>query len=129
MIKTKKERRVEKARRIANRKLIKTYPFLMPYNVWSGKKIKGYNYEFTWADDLPTGWNKAFGSLMWEDFKNALKPGDYIHFEQIKEKYGQLRMYCSASQEIQDIIDAYSHLSENICIKCGKPDVHMIDTG
>lgn len=130
MVKNKKERRAIKARRIANKKLIKKYPFLMPYNVWTGKKLEDYKYNFTWADDLPEGWNKAFGDMMWEDFKNALKkPGEYIQFQQIKEKFGELRVYCSAPESIQNIISAYSHCSQNICIKCGKPDVHIIDTG
>ncbi len=130
MRKNKKQRTEEKRRRLVNKKLIKKYPWLKPYNVWTGKIWKNYNYETTWADDLPNGWRKAFGDMMFEEIDEVLKrTNTTIYIEQIKEKYGQLRFYCNAHQEVQDIINDYSTLSENICIVCGKPDVPMLDTG
>jgi len=130
MRKNKKQRKEAKRRRLVNKKLIKKYPWLKPYNVWTGKTWKDYNYETTWADDLPNGWRKAFGDMMFEEIDEVLKrTNTTIYIEQIKEKYGQLRFYCNAHQEIQEIIDDYSKLSENICIVCGKPDVSMLDTG
>lgn len=128
--KNKKQRIREKRIKIKNKKLIKQWAFLKPYNVWTGKPLKHYNYEFTWADDIPKGWRKAFGDMMFEEIGEVLKrTHTSIYIEQIKEKFGQLRFYCSAHQEVQDIIDNYSTLSENICIVCGKPDVPMLDTG
>lgn len=130
MRKNKKQRTEAKRRRLVNKKLIKKYPWLKPYNVWTGKIWKDYNYETTWADNLPSGWRKAFGDMMFEEIDEVLKrTNTTIYITQIKEKYGQLRFYCNAHQEVQDIIEDYSRLSENICIVCGKPDVPMLDTG
>ena len=128
--KNKKQRIREKRIKIKNKKLIKQWAFLKPYNVWTGKTWKDYRYETTWADDLPRGWRKAFGDMMFEEIDKVLKQTNTtIYIEQIKEKYGQLRFYFSGTDEIHDIVEKYSILSENICIKCGKPDVPMLDTG
>ena len=130
MRKNKKQRKEAKRRRLVNKKLIKKYLWLKPYNVWTGKIWKDYNYETTWADDLPSGWRKAFGDMMFEEIDEVLKrTNSKIYIEQIKEKFGELRFYCQAPREVQDIINDYSTLSENICIFCGKPDVPMISTG
>ena len=130
MRKNKKERKRIKRERIKNKKLIKKYSWLKPYNVWTGKPFKHYHYETTWADDLPSGWRKAFGDMMFEEIDEVLKrTNSSIYIEQIKEKFSELRIYCQAPREVQDIINDYSALSVNICIKCGKPDVPIIDTG
>ena len=42
-------------------------------------------------------------------------------WEDIKEKYGTLRLYASATQEIQDVLDKYEYMSYGYCIGCGKP--------
>lgn len=119
-----------KSRRIQNKKLIKKYPWLKPYDLWTGKIWKDYRYETTWADDLPRGWRKAFGDMMFEEIDKVLKQTNTtIYIEQIKEKYGQLRFYFSGTSELHDIVEKYSTLSGNICIKCGKPDVPMLNTG
>ena len=130
MRRNKKERKRIKKERIKNKKLIKKYSWLKPYHVWSGRPLRPYHYEFTWADDLPNGWRKAFGDMMFEEIDEVLKrTNSKIYIEQIKEKFGELRFYCQAPREVQDIINDYSTLSQNICIKCGKPDAPMIDTG
>lgn len=127
---TKKFRKRAKAIKLRNKKLLKQYPWLYPYNEWTGKKLKDYNYEFTWADDIPNGWFKSFGMMMIDEIDQELKRvRSYISIQQIKEKFGSLRFYCSAPSGVQDIISKYSHCSENICVICGKPDVYMIDTG
>lgn len=47
---------VEKSRiRIANKKLIKEYPFLLPRNRWTGEVCSDYNYEYTELDAMPEG--------------------------------------------------------------------------
>ena len=130
MRKNKKERKRIKRERIKNKRLVKKYRFLKPYNVWTGKIWKGYKYETTWADDLPKGWIKAFGILMFDEINEALKKTNgTIYIEQVKEKWGRATIYCQAPREVRDIIEDYSTLSENICVRCGKPDVPMIDTG
>lgn len=61
--------------------------------------------------------------------KEAGLENEFMIYE-IKEKYGQNRLYHSGgTKEIDDIIDKYECLSENICVSCGKPDVPMINDG
>ena len=117
--------------------LVVKYPFLMP-KYWNRETMQyevdpDYNYKFTELDAMPDGWRKAFGEMMCEEIYNALVEcgglDDYMILD-IKEKYGQLRWYSSPSyKEVEEIIDKYSVLSENICIICGKPDVPMTNNG
>lgn len=55
-----------------NRELIEKYPFLMPYNRWTGKTHEDFDYSYTELDAMPEGWRKAFGEQMCEDIKNSL---------------------------------------------------------
>lgn len=49
------------------------------------------------------------------------KPVDIV-FYQIKEKYGQLRVYCcSRNCRIEDILDRYEEKSACVCDVCGRP--------
>jgi uncharacterized Zn finger protein (UPF0148 family) len=49
-----------------------------------------------------------------------------FRFLQVKEKYGQMRLYHSgASEEVNDILDKYEFLSEQVCSECGKPAIAM----
>ena len=83
------------------------YPFLIPWNRWSGKliteakdggywpgvpdKVPEYDYEFTEADDMPDGWWIAFGEQMCDEIKEALiEDGDLDRWRivQLKEKWG-----------------------------------------
>ena len=99
----------------------------------------GYTDEFIWVtiildsaiptytelDDMPDGWRKAFGIKMCKEIKAELKKHNYLRkyrITQIKEKFGGLRWYDAGSpQSIFDIISKYGHLSQTICINCGKP--------
>ena len=99
-----------------NKALIEKYPWVVPTNDWSGKKItdctgpdgeKGfwpgapeqhpeYDYEYTLLDDMPDGWRIAFGDEMVERIHQELVRHDYVdkyHVVQIKEKFGTLRWY------------------------------------
>ena len=117
--------------------LINKYPFLMP-TYWNRETMqyetdKDYKYDFTLLDEMPDGWRKAFGEMMCEEIYNALVECDGLddyRIEDIKEKLGSLR-WCSypSYKEVEEIIDKYSVLSENICIICGKPDVPMTNNG
>ena len=111
-----------------NKQLIEQYPFLMPYNIWTGKPIEDYDYEYIWLDDMPDGWRNAFGLQMCEELKQALleEGGKKLLSEykivQIKEKFGYLRWYDSwTTKKVQDIIHKYEDLSARTCIQCGKP--------
>ena len=132
MEKNKKQRIAEKRIKIRNKKLVKKYPWIIPRNVWTGKIPKDYDYSYTvW--ELPRGWHKAFGQMYLEELGAAVKEAglenDFMIY-QIKEKYGSLRVYTNGvTENIHRIIDKYEHLSEDICIGCGKPDVPMINDG
>lgn len=110
-------------KKIKNWFLVKKYPFLQCRNVWSGKKL---GYDFTWLDDMPQGWRKAFGMNIVKEINKAL--GNYrkdYHITQIKEKYGRLCWYDNgAPEEIYDkickIVDKYEEISKHTCLICGK---------
>ena len=110
-----------------NKKLCEKYPFL--------KINDDDSYESTWADDMPEGWWIAFGELMCDEIKEELIRCNYLdeyEIVQVKEKYGQLRIYDDGIPKgckVWDIISKYSVLSENICGVCGKPDVPMMTHG
>ena len=128
-----------------NKRLCDAYPFLIPSNRFSGKRInsgeKGYwpgtpevmpewDYEYTELDEMPDGWRKAFGEQMCEEIKQALLRYkdvgetllDRYRIVQIKEKYGYLRWYDNFSTvEIQEIIRKYEIISQYTCINCGAP--------
>ena len=111
------------------------YPFLIPRYDWSGEIVKDYDYTSTYLDDIPVGWKIAFGEMMCEEIKQELVRCNYLNeyrILQIKEKYGGLRWYDNGTPigcKVQEIIDKYSVLSENICIICGKPDVPLTNNG
>lgn len=111
---------------MTNKKLIEKYPFLDP----------GIEYNITWLDDMDPGWRKAFGEDFCEELLQALKDDDYsiaekdddfdgFRFEQIKEKYGSLRIYYNGhpigKYRTRDTIAKYEELSKYICGHCGKP--------
>lgn len=126
-----------------NRELCERYPFLIPWNRWSGVLITEagnggfypgdpetkveYDWEFTELDSMPTGWRKAFGEQMCEEIRQALIEDDELdswRIVQLKEKYGGMRLYDNGykrGSRVPGIIDKYSLLSERTCIKCGKP--------
>lgn len=121
-----------------NKELCKRYPFLIPRNCWSDKiswdtykDTKKYSY--TLADDFPKGWWKAFGLMLCEELRQDLIKCNYLYqfrLAEIKEKYGGLRIYPGPIPDTSnawEIIENYSIVSENICIRCGRPDVHMIN--
>lgn len=118
-----------------NRKLCERYPFLIPLNEWTGKPIKDYDYEWTYLDDIPEGWKKAFGIQMCEELRDILLEADYLDKYQVvqaKEKYGSLRWYsngypASVDDKYHAWLKKYEYLSEKTCIRCGKPGTMRYD--
>ena len=119
-----------------NKKLCDKYPFL----TWHGDPLYiGYDeehepdYSYTWEDELPEGWRKAFCPKMWDELKAILEKADYVdkfRFVQIKEKYGTLRLYHEGVPEkiyaeVEEWEAKYDRLSEKTCIHCGKPAKYM----
>ena len=107
---------------------MKSTPWLTPYNIWTKKPLEDYNYEQTWADDIPEGWRLAFGDQMIEELDQLLKKyslEDKYRIVQIKEKFGGLRWYDDGFskegyEEYRDWLCKYEDLSVKTCISCGK---------
>ena len=115
-----------------NKKLVERYPWLLPYNVWTDKVPKDYDYAYTEADSFPDGWRKAFFKEMHEELREELIRCNFLdkfRVMQIKEKYGSLRYYtCSIPKDckVNEIIRKYEFLSGYICIDCGKLGVPVV---
>lgn len=132
----KKAIKKKKKERLRNKKLIKQYPWLQPLD-WYGRPIKHFDYSSTWLDDMEPGWCIAFGMMMVKEIDAILHKAHYereYQVVQIKEKYGALRWYDNGApheiyDELQQVKDKNSYLSENICAHCGKPDVYMTFSG
>lgn len=129
-----KELKEKKRIKLKNKKLLKKYPWLTPTDWWSRRlKPKQHKYEWTLLDELPKGWVKAFGEMMCEELdqvliKNAIKDDFYIL--QVKEKWGRMEIYHNhCIDEVSQVINKYSTLSENICSHCGRPDTRITNCG
>ena len=109
------------------------YPFWKSYNRWNGAFM---GYYYTEYEAIPCGWRKAFGKELTKELKEAIKKEkkriwkekhkivktrDLLRWEQIKEKYGTLRLYCGTTREINKVIRKYELLSQAYCIECGAP--------
>lgn len=112
-----------------NKKLLEKYPWLYPVSEYTGKPLEDYDYSFTWMDDIPLGWNIAFGKQMVEELGALLEKYNYqdeYSICQIKEKFGGLRWYdngfpTEGYEEYKEWLDKYEELSFKTCIDCGKP--------
>lgn len=115
-----------------------------------------YTHKYPWFKGwywcFPKGWFNAFGKFMLNDIDELLDMyGCAIKIYDLKEKYGELRMYFNCDYEvsywdeeysdeaietlthcqemIEEIVDKYSHISRYICMVCGKLDTPMLDIG
>lgn len=116
-----------------NKELCRKYPFLLPRGGYNDEVPEDYDYSYTELDSFPDGWRISFGEMMCEELAKNLNKTDNLNtfrFDDIKEKWGSIRIYHHGGNDDTDmIIEKYSHLSENICIICGKPDVYMTNRG
>lgn len=108
-----------------NKELCERFPFLIPYSIWTGEIIDGYEYEYTILDEMPGGWRTAFGEQMCQEVLDAISINDwkeYYHVVSIKEKYGELVWHGNfTSTQLMDVLEKYTKLSRHTCITCGKP--------
>lgn len=121
----------EKINSFKNKRIVKKYPFFLPYNVWTGELDKNYDYSYTYLDTIPTGWRKNALKCAKELVKLYKENGhlDYLknkyRISQLKEKFGEMRWYdFGAPKEIYDehlaIIRKYEGRSAFICCDCGR---------
>lgn len=110
---------------VMNNELVKVFPWLGVNRLY----IESYEpgYVWTWLNEIPDGWRKAFGWELISEINNiyfSIAPQlreDYYPID-IKEKYGALKIYFSVyDPSIESIIEKYSKLSEKTCICCGAP--------
>lgn len=113
-----------------NISLCRKYPFLIPLDYFGNPCTEDpeWNYEFTFRDDVPFGWLHLF-DLMCEELRDAIVKTKTYHtfkFVQVKEKFGELRVYTDGgNDDTNRIIDRWSFLSGYVCIECGNPNVRM----
>jgi hypothetical protein len=106
------------------KQLIEKYPYLIPRTMYNGEVHPDYDYNHIVGEwDLPKGWFELFLQCCEDIYKPLEDAGclDSFRFLQVKEKFGQMRLYhCDASEEACDIISKYEFLSEQVCCVCGK---------
>ena len=122
-----KKTRAKISELINNKKLSKKYGNWIRVRWWDRKK-GFYKYADNYLNEYDA-FNGGWG-MLWRMMIADLAPlmrkynlQDTFFFEQIKEKYGEIRAYHNgAPDEIEDIIDSYSVISRNVCQWCGRPD-------
>ena len=135
MAKYRLPRRVKKEIQKRNRVLIEKYPFLFPRYAWTGKKVDDFDYSYNAIEgSIPQGWWKLFGIKLCEDLKNVCLENKVslndIIITDVKEKYGELRIYMSGYPETwEEHETAWEYISSHTCVKCGVFPVPTIDDG
>lgn len=119
-----KDRTVEE-----NKELIKAMPFLLPVNRFTGEIDDDYDYSYTELDiaEIPKGWDELFYNYCVEITPVLARVNelDVFHFSQVKEKWGELRIYNNGiNSEIADEMNAiekkYVDMSVRTCCLCGR---------
>ena len=110
------------------KELLNKYPFLVYRNNYSGEKC------FDEKKDLEVNYYKEWDGYGWEGiWKDYLEKLFYLYdnkwseeekklfyFVEIKEKYGQLRIYTSFIDSEERLESKTEMLSEWTCMNCGK---------
>lgn len=107
---------------MTNKELVERYPFL--------KADPEYNYldspNELYSEEglyIPKGWRDLFLKCC-EELRDALikiNKLDEFKINQLKEKYGSMRIYANISEPtINDIINRYEIISQFTCCECGK---------
>lgn len=107
-----------------NKLMIEEFPFLLPRNRFTGQVLDDYDYSYNEWQALELGWQVNFGWKFLHELNilvQSLEHPDNFRIFQIKEKFGELRFYCSSDKAIDQLINDYTALSRTICIRCGKP--------
>ena len=91
-----------------NKELCMKYPFLIPRNRWSGKRITDgagfwpgnpeavpeYDWDHTELDQMPDGWRKAFGEQLCAELKTELEQEKEIVRIITDKNPDQMKMKC-----------------------------------
>jgi len=107
-----------------NKLMIEEFPFLLPRNRWTDQPMENYDYSYNEWQALELGWQVNFGWRLLHELNILVQAMDHpenFRITQIKEKFGEFRLYCNGGRDIQQLIDEYTQYSRTICIRCGKP--------
>lgn len=107
-----------------NKKLVEKYPFLLPRNVFSGKVPEDYNYDYLEGFESP-GWKRIFMAYCDEILPSYLELPEETRkqfmFLELKEKYGEMRIYTSFSWEEEERANSKALARSRLtCSTCGK---------
>lgn len=112
------------------KKIIKKYGnWIAVHNDWTGKIIP--DCEITEYDAFTHGWADLWHMCIKElnPIIHRLGLENSLYFVQIKEKFGELRVYTNMCvDEVENVIDKYTAISSHVCQWCGRPD-SPISTG
>ena len=124
----KKWNKIRKSNRLRSKRLAKKYgDWIYTHDAWSGMLDKHDKWLTNDYDAFEhSGWNDLWHMCI-DEINKEIHKSKYLekhfYFEQIKEKYGEIRAYpVICTKEIDRIIENYSVISRNVCQKCGKPD-------
>lgn len=102
------------------------YPYLKcsEDNPW----CYGNSDDISWWNNIDSGWKDLHLKMFdeWNEVLNKYNELDKLYIEQLKEKWGMLRIYYSGvssecMKELNKITNKYEDVSYKTCIKCGKP--------
>lgn len=80
-------------------------------------------------DCIPVGWYKAFGKILERELKEATANDPEFEIYDIKEKFGELRIYHNGDRRVDEIVDAFTVISQYTCVDCGKLGVGSTKRG
>lgn len=118
--------KLEQLRKLSNEQLNERFPFMVSHNIFDGHICK---------DDDGKVLNDFYSSWGWRDIQLVLaehikpiydkrlsdKEKENFFLTEVKEKYGTLRYYWSASSEdIDNWTNLAEHISSYTCINCGE---------
>lgn len=113
----------------ANRKLLAKYPILMPHYFDFVDKEERYDYSYTMLDMVCVGWKDIFLETCDQIQKHLTEKGFPLNgfwFEEIKEKWGSLRIYAEGGDaETDNMIEELETRSMLFCPSCGKPSKYV----
>ena len=104
----------------------RNYELCMEYPILAPKNDDEWQYEYTMLDFFPAGHKKAFGEQWAKEVQAAINKMPInvqkdAYIMDIKEKWGQLRIFLSVcSEELEEVLQKYEKLSESVCMQCGK---------
>lgn len=112
-----------------NKALVGEYPFLKPAFM-DEEMEKEYDYSWTEADLVCTGWRAMFMDLCEEIKRHLVEKGvdpSEFHFYDIKEKWGLLRLEACGyvDAEIDEMLSDAEFRSLLFCPSCGKPSKYV----